>query len=98
MASLQERNGSYRFIFRFRGKQHFVTLGKVSRAEAEAKAAQVDYLLLRLKQKLAALPPGTDIVTYVQHDGQPPVANDGTVATPITLGALRDRYLETHGG
>ena len=40
MASLQERNGSYRFIFRFRSKQHFVTIGKVSREEAEAKAAR----------------------------------------------------------
>jgi hypothetical protein len=52
MASLQERNGAYRFIFRHHGKQHFVAIGKVSRREAGAKAAQVEYLLLRLKQRL----------------------------------------------
>ena len=34
MASLQERNGSYRFIFRHHGRQHFVPIGKVSREEA----------------------------------------------------------------
>ncbi|MHC5539147.1 hypothetical protein ACYOEI_13095 [Singulisphaera rosea] len=42
MASLQDRSGSYRFIFRYHGKQPFVTIGKVSLEEAEAKAAQRD--------------------------------------------------------
>jgi hypothetical protein len=99
MASLQERNGSYRFIFRFPSKQHFVTIGKVSREEAEAKAAQVEYLLLRLKQELITLPPGVAIVQFLQGDGRSPVARNGVVATPekLTLGSFRDRYLETHG-
>jgi hypothetical protein len=99
MASLQERGGSYRFIFRFRGKQHFVTIGKVSREEAQAKAAQVEYLLLRLKQRLIELPPGMAIVPFLQGDGKVTVAKDGAMATPapITLGSLRGRYLETHG-
>lgn len=96
MASLQERSGSYRFIFRFRGKQHFATIGKVSVEEAKAKAAQVDYLLLRLKQGYETLPPGVDVVDFLLRDGKP-VAKDGAVATPVTLGGLRDRYLETHG-
>jgi hypothetical protein len=52
MASLQLRGESYPCIFRYRGKRQWLTLGKVSRAEMEAKAAQIDYLLL--KQKLAA--------------------------------------------
>ena len=33
MAALQERSGSFRFIFRYHGKQHFA-LGKVSAEEA----------------------------------------------------------------
>jgi hypothetical protein len=61
MASLQQRNGSFRVIFRHRGKQHFVPIGKVSAEEAGAKAAQVEYLLLRLGQRLIDLPPGVDI-------------------------------------
>jgi hypothetical protein len=47
MASLQERNGTFRFIFRHHHEQHFVTIGRISREEAEAKSAQVENLLLR---------------------------------------------------
>jgi integrase len=98
MASLQERNGSFRFIFRFHGKQHFVTLGKVSGEEANAKAAQVEYLLLRLKQRLIELPPGIGIVEFLQRDGTPPaaVAGDPAESRELTLGDFRERYLATH--
>ena len=72
MASLQERNGSYRVLFCHHGKLHTFTIGKVEKDEAENKARQVDYLLMRLKQRLIVLPEGTDIVTFVEHDGKPP--------------------------
>jgi integrase len=101
MASLQERKGSFRVIFRYRGKQFFVRLGKVSRQEAENKAGQVDYLLMRLDQRLIELPPGMDIAEFVKADGQAP-AQGGGVAKPVaknsTLAILRDRYLATHAG
>ena len=97
MAWIQERGGSYRVFFRFRGKQLTFPLGKVSKQEAEAKAAQVDYLLLRLKQGLVELPPGVDIAEFVQHDGRrrrnrrpPPRVGNAPSAT------LRDRFLATH--
>ena len=72
MASLQERNGSYRVLFCHHGKLHTFTIGKVAKDEAENKARQVDYLLMRLKQQLIVLPDGTDIVTFIEHDGKPP--------------------------
>ena len=72
MAAVQCRHGSYRVVFRFEGKQHSFTLGEVSSAEAQTKAAQVDYLLMRLQQRLAIVPPGTGIVDYVRLDGNPP--------------------------
>jgi hypothetical protein len=50
VAGLQERSGSYRISFRYHGKHHFVTIGKVSAEEARAKAAQVNHLLLRLRR------------------------------------------------
>jgi integrase len=97
MASLQQRAGTYRVIFRFHGKQHFLMVGKVSPQEAQAKSAQVDYLLMRLKQGLIELPGGVGIVEFVQHDGKPPAA-----ATPasagrktLTLATLRERFLAT---
>jgi hypothetical protein len=99
MASLQERNGSYRVQFFFHGKLHGFTIGKVTVAEAEAKTAQVDYLLMRLKQKLITLPPGTDIVAFVQHDGAPPAAPSAPDVTRrgVSLARLKDAYLTTHG-
>jgi integrase len=98
MASLQERNGSFRYIFRFHGKQHFVTLGKVSSEEADAKAAQVEYLLLRLKQRLIELPAGIGIVEFLQHDGNPATGLPHAPADSrdLTLSDFRDRYLATH--
>ena len=95
MAAIQCRNGSYRVLFRHAGKQHAFTLGEVSQQEAESKAAQVEYLLLRLKQRLAVLPPGVEIVEYIQYDGKiiPP---ESPAAEKITLPTLRDRYIETH--
>ena len=97
MASLQQRAGTYRVIFRFHGKQHFVMIGKVSPQEAEAKSAQVEYLLMRLKQGLIELPPGIDIVEFVQHDGKPPAPATPVSASrkTLTLATLRDRYLAT---
>ncbi|MFL5330227.1 MAG: tyrosine-type recombinase/integrase [Gemmataceae bacterium] len=97
MASLQERKGSYRIQFPWYGKLHGFTLGKVRDHEARKKCEQVDYLLMRLKQKLILLPDGVDIVEFVEHDGQPPK----TVNLPeapkqaVTLGRLKDRYLAT---
>ena len=95
MAGLQHRNGSYRILFRYQGKQHTLTIGAVSEEEAETKSSQVDYLLMRLKQKLAVLPPGVDIVEFVQMDGRilPPASPD---IQKITLSALRDAYVAAH--
>jgi integrase len=102
MASLQRRGESWYCQFLYHGKRHTFTIGKVEPDEAESKANQVDYLLMRIRQGLLTVPPETDIVLFLQHDGKPPeptlpVANESPpVAETLTLGALRDRYLRTH--
>jgi site-specific recombinase XerD len=97
MASLQLRGKSYACVFCWHGKRKWFTVGKVTGAEAEAKAAQVEYLLMRLKQGLIELPPGVDIVEFVRHDGRPPASLDEIPVTAgLTVAAFRDRYLETH--
>src|SRR5215471_8125717 len=99
MASLQERNGSYRILFCHHGKLRTFTIGKVEKDEAENKARQVDYLLMRLKQRLIVLPEGTDIVTFIEHDGKPLGIGPTLPASPrqaVTIGILKDRYLATH--
>ena len=100
MASLQRKGDGWYCQFLSRGKRHTFAVGRVPEDEARAKAAQVDYLLMRLKQGLIALPPGASIVDFMRHDGVPPAASDPGATRPKsepTLGDLRDRYLETHG-
>ncbi|MFO0960927.1 MAG: hypothetical protein U0800_26400 [Isosphaeraceae bacterium] len=97
MATLQERNGSFRVLFVHRGKRESFTIGRVRPQETEATAAQVDYLLMRLEQGLLALPPGVEIVAFVRAGGKPPEQGGTTARAEVTLGQLRDRYLATHG-
>src|SRR3954454_6750042 len=99
MSAVQERNGSHRVVFRHEGKQHVLILGRVTETEAKAKASQVDYLLMRVKQGLIPLPAGIGIVDFVRHDGNPPAPSlsltSASPKTPApTLGDLRDRYLD----
>ena len=57
MASLQERSGSWRVIFRFRGLQHFVTIGEVEETEAQGvKAAQAAAADLAIRHGHRGLP------------------------------------------
>jgi hypothetical protein len=73
-------------------------VGRVSEAEAEAKADQLDYLPMRIVQGRIVLSLGADIVAFLRHDGVIPAAGDAPVARgELTLAGLRDRYLETHG-
>jgi hypothetical protein len=76
----------------------FRALGKVSEQEAEAKSAQVEYLLMRIKQGLIELPAGVNIADFVQHDGKLPVPKNGdlvrSVAKGTTLATLRDGFIE----
>src|SRR5580704_16788830 len=99
MASLQKKGDSYYCQFCYQGRRHTFTVGSVEESEAENKARQVDYVLMRLKQRLLVLPDGTDIVTFIQHDGKPPDSGPTLAGAPrqaVTLGHLKDRYLTTH--
>src|SRR4051794_3404877 len=95
MASLQIRNGSYKLTFCYHGKRHYLTLGKVSEEEAEAKSAAVDYLMLRIRQGLVEVPPGVPVEEFVLADGKVK-APEKARAEAINLAKLRDRYLATH--
>src|SRR5579884_886037 len=99
MASLQKKGESYYCQFMYHGKRYTFTVGAVSEEEAGNKSRQVDYLLMRLKQRLIVLPDGVDIVTFVEHDGKPPDIGPTLADAPrkaVTLGHLKERYLTTH--
>lgn len=84
-------------IFRFQGKQRSFWIGQVKEKEADTIAGRVDYWLMRLKQNLVQLPPSCDIVTFLEHDGNPPQY----VTTPnkdLTVAKLRGEYLNSQQG
>jgi len=84
-------------MFRYKKEQHTFWLGEVKEREAKATADKVDYWLMRLKQKLVSLPPGCDVVTFVQHDGKPleHAAKLAAERKELTLEALRDAYFKS---
>jgi len=49
-----------------------LTVGKVEESEAQATAARVDYILMRIRQRLLDVPAGMTIITFIEHDGKPP--------------------------
>jgi hypothetical protein len=94
MAWLQNRNESWRVLFRYDGRQHTLWLGDVGEGEAQSVAAKVDYWVMRLKQQLVTLPPGCDVVTFIQHEGKPP-SYSVSKAKELTLSGLRKAYFES---
>jgi hypothetical protein len=59
MAAIQNRAGSFPVLFRYEGRQYTWTLGRVDQDEAMATAARVEYLLMRVRQRLLSVPVGT---------------------------------------
>jgi integrase len=102
MASIQKRGDTYSCIFYWQNKRQWLSLGAVSEGEAEAKSAQIKYLLMRLKQGWLELPLGIGIVEFLRFDGKPPAHADALAegdapAMPcLTLAAFRDSYFDTH--
>ncbi len=103
MAALQERNGSFRLIFWYYGKQHAFTIGQVSAEEANNTAATVGNLLRGVEDGRIKVPPGLDVVAFLRQ--RLATLNRESDQTPepaprprdeTTLGILRDRYVTTH--
>jgi integrase len=97
VASLQQRSGSWRVIFRYHGSQHFVTIGEVDQIEAQGVKSRYEYLLRLLKQRLLTVPSGMDIVTFLRNDGKPSEATSDSGEPEVTFAQIRDGYLKTIG-
>lgn len=101
MASLQKKGDTFYCQFLYHGKRRTFTVGTVPQLEAEAKARQVEYLLMRLKQGLITIPTGCDIVSFIMHDGKPPEGQPATsneASKKGTLSSLRDQYIAAISG
>ncbi len=103
MASVWKKGGHFYCQFLWHGRRRNFPLGEVTRDEAERTAGTVGDLLDRVKRGLVNVGDGVDIVRFVrrrlaalQGEGDAPAVPLPTLPTN-TLGALRDRYVETHG-
>lgn len=85
--------------FRCRGKWHTFAVAMISEAETAAKSAQVECLLLWLKQRPIELLTGVEIVECGQFDGIATARDAAVHCLPrLTPAAFRDRARETHRG
>jgi integrase len=96
MASLHQREGWFQLHFRHRGRQYSRALKTKDRREAETVRGSVDRILLRLELgELAEPPSDTDFVTWLLTGGRR-IEEPKPVKPLLTLGGLRDRYMQTH--
>jgi hypothetical protein len=98
MATIQERNGSFRVLFLHAGKRWSFTAGCVSRTAAEAYAEKVDEHLALLADGTITLPEGVDVTTFMLHKGKPPVPRKTKPDEPVKFSAFEENYLEARAG
>src|SRR3954464_15541990 len=97
MAALQNRNGSFRVIFRYEDRQHSVPVGKVKQDEAEAFLGKVEHLLLRIKQGWVAVPAGVTITDFILADGQVKTPEEVVEPKePVKFASFEQKYLDAH--
>lgn len=96
MAYLEERNGRYRVAFRYGGKSFKHNLGAVAPKEAESCLARIEENLRLVERGRLEIPDGADLALFLVSDGK--VAYRYVAPARVTLGQLRDQFLEAHAG
>jgi hypothetical protein len=95
VASLQFRNGTYRILFRYKGKRYTYPVGAVTELDAKISLTKVTHWLGRLKAHLVSpSPPEERIVEFIQHDGVLPDRCQPESKLALTPATLRDEYLQ----
>jgi integrase len=103
MASLERRGRRFRVIFRHAGRRYTHTLRTTDEGIAAGLKGGIEKTLMLLDQKVLKVPEGMEVLSFIVGNGQVdrPSARpaEDTVGTPpkeVTLGELKDRYLQTH--
>jgi integrase len=95
VASLQCRNGVYRLLFQYNGRQANYTVGPVPLTEARQWKSRTENLLMRVKQNMLEVPRGVTIADFILHDGKPPLDPALAVRKDTTFDQLRKGYITT---
>jgi len=93
MASIEKRGRSYRIVFRLDGRKHSRSLRTTNERDAVAALARLEDNLRRVDLGTLAVPPGSDLATFLLSDGR---KTDGRMRTAVqTLSELFDAYLSS---
>ena len=94
MAGIAKKGDAFYCSFRHGGKRHYFTVGRVTEAQARAKATEVDETLSLIDRGRLEVPAGVAIEEFVAGGGKAPAVS----ARQETLAArqLFDDYLATH--
>jgi hypothetical protein len=92
MASLEQRNGKFRIIFRYRGQKYTRSLKTTNQRAAAATLARVEDNLSRLELGHLTLPEGAAVSTFVLSDGRLE-QRPGVTKLLKTLEQLLDEFL-----
>jgi integrase len=95
VASLQFRNGVYRLLFQYNGRQATYTVGSVPLTEARQWKSRTENLLMRVEQRMLEVPRGVAIADFIRCDGKPPVDPAILIRKDTTLHQLTDGYITT---
>ena len=78
MASLEQRNGRFRVVFRYDGEKYARSLKTTSEKAAAASVARLEDNLRRLELGTLTVPDDTDVPTFLLSDGR----RNGKLKTP----------------
>lgn len=93
MASLEQRNGNYRIVFRFAGHKYSRSLKTDDGKAAAGSLARLEDNLRRVELGTLTVPSDADVVTFLLSDGL--TSQPQKVAKPATLSELIDRFFSS---
>lgn len=70
MASLEQRGGWFRAIFRHGGKRYTQSLNTTDRKQAEALLGGIEKTLMLLEQRVLTVPEGVSLTDFLLAGGQ----------------------------
>src|SRR5262249_41659740 len=96
MASLERRNQTYRVVFMYAGRKHGYSLDTGDEQTALALRGGVEKTLMLIEHGALHIPDGADVVQFVKNGGKM-VEEQKSPPAPLTLGQLKEKYVQTHG-
>jgi hypothetical protein len=93
MASLEQRNGKYRVVFRYGGQKYTRSLRTTNEKAANLSVARLEDNLRRLELGTLVVPEDADVAAFLLSDGEPKTTRQAPKIR--TLKKLCDAYFNS---